>query len=140
MSDVDESMCEDNAGDEPVFLNEIAKPVANPKLTKRLLKLIKKSSTKKDKLTRGLKNVQTRIRKGDTGLCIFAGDVTPIDVYCHMPIVCEEKNIPYCFVTSKRSISACLGAKRPCIVALIKPDDEYKDLFKKCYDKVSKLS
>lgn len=126
---------------EPVItLNQIAQPLADEKLTKRLYKLIKKSAAKKDKLYRGLKNVQTKIRKGSTGLCVLAGDVTPIDIYCHLPVVCEDKNIPYCFVPSKREIADALGAKRPCIVTLITSDDEYKDLYDKCYTKVSDMS
>lgn len=123
-----------------VTLNTIAQPLADEKLSKRLFKLIKKSAVKKNKLQRGLRNVQTRIRKGGTGLCVLAGDVTPIDIYCHLPIVCEDKNIPYCFVPSKRDIAAALGAKRPCIVALIDSDEEYKELYDKCYTKVHKLS
>ena len=121
-------------------LNPIAQPLADPKLSKRLFKLIAKSAAKKNKLHRGLKNVQTSLRKGATGLCVFAGDVTPIDVYCHLPIVCEDKNIPYCFVSSKRDIADALGAKRPCIVALITEDEEYQDLYTKCYKKLTSLS
>lgn len=123
-----------------IALNAIAQPLADGKLSKRLYKLIKKSASKKNKLCRGLKNVQTRIRKGGQGLCVLAGDVTPIDIYCHLPIVCEDKNIPYCFVNSKKEIAAAIGAKRPCIVALIESDDEYKDLYDKCYSKVAKIS
>lgn len=129
-----------------ITLNQIAQPLADDKLSKRLYKLIKKSSAKKSKLHRGLKNVQTKIRKGfcpdqkTIALCVFAGDVTPVDIYCHLPIVCEDKNIPYCFVPSKRDIADALGAKRPCIVALITPDDDYKELFDKCYSKVSSMS
>lgn len=135
--DVDEEMSEEQG---IVTLNEIAQPLADAKLSKRLFKLIKKSAAKKNKLYRGLKNVQTKIRKGSTGLCVLAGDVTPIDIYCHLPIVCEDKNIPYCFVQSKKDIAVALGAKRPCIVTLITSDDEYKDLYEKCFKKVSKLS
>lgn len=121
-------------------VNAIAHPLADEKLAKRLIKLIKKSAAKKDKLHRGLKNVQTKIRKGSTGLCVFAGDVTPIDIYCHLPIVCEDKRIPYCFLPSKREIAEALGAKRHCIVALILADDDYKDLYDKCYSKLSNIS
>lgn len=123
-----------------VTLNRIAQPLADEKLAKRLFKLIKKSALKKNKLQRGLKNVQTRIRKGGMGLCVLAGDVTPIDIYCHLPIVCEDKNIPYCFVPSKRDIAEAIGAKRPCIVALIDSDEDYKELYDKCYKKVHKMS
>lgn len=130
----------DETPESVVTLNPIAHPLADEKLTKRLYKLIKKAAANKDRLHRGLKNVQTRIRKGGKGICVFAGDVTPIDIYCHLPIVCEDKEIPYCFVTSKRDIAAALGAKRPCIVALISEDEDYKDLYDKCYAKVSKKS
>ena len=73
------------------FVSCIAKPMANKKLTKKLYKLIKKGCKHKGLVRNGLKDVQARIRKGETGLVIFAGDVTPVDVMCHMPAVCEEK-------------------------------------------------
>lgn len=120
--------------------NAIAQPLADAKLSKKLYRLIGKSATKKNKLFRGLKNVQTRIRKGGKGLCILAGDVTPIDIYCHLPIVCEDREIPYCFVDSKAKIAEAIGAKRPCIAMLIEADDEYQDLYEKCYNKLAKIS
>lgn len=142
---MDSYICEneetnEEATDHIITLNQIAKPLADDKLTRRLYKLIKKSASKKNKLHRGLKNVQTTIRKGGTGLCVLAGDVTPIDIYCHLPIVCEDKNIPYCFVPSKKDMASALGAKRPCIVTLITDDEEYKDLYDKCHKKVSTMS
>lgn len=51
--------------------------MANKKLAKKAYKLIKKA-TKAKAIRSGLKDVQSRIRKGETGLVIFAGDVTPI--------------------------------------------------------------
>ena len=144
MTEQDETVtCEDQEEDEnqvPAFHNAISEPMATGKLQRRLFRLVAKAGVKKDKLIRGLKNVQTRLRKGDKGLCILAADVTPIEVYCHLPVVCEDQNVPYCFVTSKRAISACVGAKRPCIVALIKPDPEYQDLYAKCSAGIEKLN
>lgn len=134
----DEEMEDCNAENE-ITLNAIARPLADEKLTKRLYKLVKKAAAKKDRLHRGLKNVQTKIRKGGKGICVFAGDVSPIDIYCHLPIVCEDKDIPYCFVQSKRDLAGALGAKRPCIVVLVAEDEDYKDLYDKCYNKIEKL-
>ena len=34
-------------------------------------------------------------------IIVLAGDINPIDVICHMPLVCEEKDIPYCYTPSK---------------------------------------
>ena len=50
--------------------------------------------------------MQSRIRKGERGIVVFAGDVTPVDVMCHLPAVCEEKDIPYVY-TPSRQVSTC---------------------------------
>ena len=34
-------------------------------------------------------------------LCVIAGNISPIDVITHVPILCEEANIPYVYVPSK---------------------------------------
>ncbi|KAH8046847.1 hypothetical protein JL721_12296 [Aureococcus anophagefferens] len=77
-------------------LSPISTPLADEKLTKKLHKLVKKASSAKA-LRRGVKEVVKAIRKGATGLCIIAGDISPIDVICHLPIFCEEKSVPYIY-------------------------------------------
>jgi H/ACA ribonucleoprotein complex subunit 2 len=66
-----------------------------------LYKCIKKGSKHKNQIRNGLKDVQARIRKGERGIVVFAGDVTPVEVMCHLPAVCEEKNLPYCYTPSR---------------------------------------
>lgn len=34
-------------------------------------------------------------------ICVLAGDISPIDVLTHIPIICEDHNIPYIYVPSK---------------------------------------
>ena len=34
-------------------------------------------------------------------VCIIAGDVSPIDVLSHVPVLCEDNEVPYVFVPSK---------------------------------------
>jgi ribosomal protein L7Ae-like RNA K-turn-binding protein len=34
-------------------------------------------------------------------ICVIAGNISPIDVITHVPILCEEADIPYVYVTSK---------------------------------------
>ncbi|KAJ8968717.1 hypothetical protein NQ317_011496 [Molorchus minor] len=87
----------------------IAKPMCSKKLSKKCYKLIKKAVKHKTYVRCGLKDVQTRIRKGETGIVMFAGDVAPIDIMCHLPGVCEEKNIPYAYIPSKKDLGAALG-------------------------------
>ncbi len=72
-------------------------------------------------------------------MVVFAGDVSPIDTYSHMPIVCEEANIPYCFVPSKLDLGHALGSKKSACVVLIKSKDDFKDDYTKVYEAVKGL-
>ncbi|XP_046610009.1 H/ACA ribonucleoprotein complex subunit 2-like protein [Neodiprion virginianus] len=112
----------------------IANPMASKKLTKKIYKLIKKASKHKTFLRNGLNDVQKHIRKGETGLVVFAGDVTPIEIMCHLPAVCEDKDIPYCYTPSRQDIGVAMGVKRGSLMVLIKENPEYKEL----YDEVKK--
>nr|SVE75526.1 EOG090X0JRW [Daphnia dolichocephala] len=104
----------------------IAKPMASKKLTKRIYKLLKKAAPHKGYVRNGLKDVQRRIRLGEKGLVIFAGDVTPVDIMCHMPAVCEEKGIPYIYTPSRLEIGHSLGLKRTSLMVLVKPHPDYQ--------------
>uniref|UniRef100_A0A2P2MSQ5 H/ACA ribonucleoprotein complex subunit 2 n=1 Tax=Rhizophora mucronata TaxID=61149 RepID=A0A2P2MSQ5_RHIMU len=81
-------------------LSPIAKPLAGKKLSKKTFKLVRRAAERKC-LKRGVKEVVKSIRRGQKGLCIIAGNISPIDVITHLPILCEENDIPYVYVPSK---------------------------------------
>lgn len=111
------------------YINSIAKPMASKKLAKKIYKCIKKASKHKTYLRNGLKDVQKHIRKGERGIVVFAGDVFPIEIMCHLPVVCEDKDIPYCYTPSRQDIGTAMGVKRGSLMVLIKEHAEYKDLY-----------
>eukprot|EP00538_Stauroneis_constricta_P012239 CAMPEP_0119557252 /NCGR_PEP_ID=MMETSP1352-20130426/8982_1 /TAXON_ID=265584 /ORGANISM="Stauroneis constricta, Strain CCMP1120" /LENGTH=152 /DNA_ID=CAMNT_0007604329 /DNA_START=53 /DNA_END=511 /DNA_ORIENTATION=+ len=100
-------------------VNCISHPLANKKSTKKAHKLVKKASAAKH-VRRGVKEVIKGIRKGESGLAILAGDIYPLDVISHIPILLEEKDIPYIFVPSKQDLGAAASTKRPTSVVLVK--------------------
>lgn len=100
-------------------VNVIAHPLASKKSTKKAHKLVKKAASVKH-IRRGVKEVVKGIRKGETGLAILAGDIYPVDVVSHLPVLFEEKDIPYIFVPSKQDLGAAASTKRPTSVVLIK--------------------
>ncbi|KAI3834532.1 hypothetical protein MKW92_015108 [Papaver armeniacum] len=103
-------------------LAPIAKPLAGKKLCKRTLKLVRKATESKC-LKRGVKEVVKSIRRGNKGLCVIAGNISPIDVITHLPILCEEADIPYVYVPSKEDLATAGATKRPtcCVLVLTKP-------------------
>ncbi len=72
-------------------------------------------------------------------LSLILGDVSPVDVISHIPVYCEEKHVPYCYVPSRRQLGAAGGTKRPTSVVLVQHDKEYDELYKKCYSEVDAL-
>lgn len=99
-------------------VNAIAQPMASKKSSKKIHKLVKKASSAKI-IRRGVKEVIKGIRKNEKGLCILAGDIYPIDVISHLPIMLEESGIPYLYVPSKQDLGAAASTKRPTSVVLV---------------------
>lgn len=106
-------------------VNAISYPLASKKTTKKCHKLVRKASSIKH-IRRGVKEVIKGIRKGETGLVVMAGDIYPIDVISHIPILLEEHNIPYIFVPSKFDLGAAACTKRPTSCVLIKKEMKSK--------------
>ena len=140
-SPVKKSRCEDSGESSSVVapvitLSPIATPLAGEALTKKLLKLVKRASKVKNALKRGVKEVVKSCRKDQQGLCIIAGDISPIDVITHLPILCEEKRVAYCYVQSKAGLGAAAQTKRPTSCVMITPasgfehQDSYDELCK----------
>jgi H/ACA ribonucleoprotein complex subunit 2 len=120
----------------------IATPLANKKLQKKLFKLVSKS-TKAKSVKRGVKEAVKAIKKGQKGLVVLAGDISPIDVLSHIPVLCEESNIPYVFVRSKNELGTAAGTKRStCCIQVLPPskdDKKIKELFKFCSAEANSL-
>lgn len=70
---------------------------------------------------------------------LFAGDVSPIEIMCHLPAVCEEKSIPYAYVPSRHELGAAMGVKRGTVTVLVREHPEYKDLFDELKNEIGVL-
>lgn len=138
----EESMNTTSPGDPQLSWEELvnrvgvfAKPLASKKLAKRLYKCVKKAQKHKC-LRKGVREVQKFIRKGERGLVVFAGDVSPVEVISHLPVVCEESDLPYCYTPSRQDLGSATGSNRLTCMVLIKPHDEYKDIYEQCEEEM----
>ncbi|KAH9260044.1 hypothetical protein BASA81_001816 [Batrachochytrium salamandrivorans] len=115
----------------------IAVPLAEEKLLKKTLKLVKKASKEK-KIRRGVREVQKALRKKQKGICVIAGDISPIDVISHLPGMCEENGIPYVYVPSRVDLGLAGSTKRPTSCVMIVPGEgwEHAEDFAEIEDKV----
>ncbi|KAJ3212148.1 snoRNA-binding protein [Clydaea vesicula] len=121
--------------------NEISLPMASKKLTKKVLKTIKKASKQKQ-IKRGVKEVVKGLRKGSKGVVFIAGDINPIDVITHVPVLCEESDVPYVYVPSKEDLGLAGSTKRPTSVIMVveKKDVDYKESYDEIMKEVEELN
>lgn len=140
-------------------------PFANPlveeqKDVKKILKGVKKSAKTKT-LRRGVKEVVKALRKSPTSapssssindptaIVIIAADISPMDVISHIPVLCEDHNIPYVYVRSRAELGEASATKRPTSVVMIAKDrtskkakeikDDDKKDFEEAYGDVVKI-
>ncbi|KAJ2786238.1 snoRNA-binding protein [Coemansia javaensis] len=139
-------MVEDTAGDgaavvDAAQLAPIAHPLADRKLAKKTLKAVKKAA-KHRHVKRGVKEVVKGLRKGDRGLVVLAGNISPMDVLSHIPVLCEDHQVPYIFVPSKEELGGSCSTKRPTCCLMIVPGGkgaageshaDYKEAYDECF-------
>jgi H/ACA ribonucleoprotein complex subunit 2 len=86
------------------------------------------TAAKHKTLKRGVKEVVKALRKSTPsgpsnqafpGVVILAGDISPMDVISHIPVLCEDVNVPYIFVTSRAELGAAGSTKRPTSVVMV---------------------
>jgi H/ACA ribonucleoprotein complex subunit 2 len=122
---------DDEAPKKARLVSPIANPLADSKLAKKVLKTVKKAAKSKA-LRRGVKEVVKALKKGEQGIAIIAGDISPIEVIAHVPILCEEKNVAYVYVPSKEELGAASQTKRPTSIVLVKSHADFADAYGEC--------
>ena len=61
------------------------------------------------KLRKGTNEVTKLVERGEAALVVMAEDGTPEEILAHMPLLCEEKAVPYAYVPSKQELGVAAG-------------------------------
>jgi large subunit ribosomal protein L7Ae len=71
------------------------------------------------KIRKGTNESTKAIERGIAKLVLIAEDVEPPQVVAHLPILCEERKIPYLFVPSKLDLGRSAGIDVGCAAVSI---------------------
>ena len=73
-------------------------------------------------IRKGTNETTKAIERGQAKLVVIAEDVDPPEVVAHLPVLCEERKVPFVFVPSKDKLGSSVGIDVPaasvCIVEL----------------------
>ena len=61
------------------------------------------------KIKKGTNEVTKAIERGTAKLVVIAKDVNPPEITMHIPLLCQEKKIPYVEVPSREELGAAAG-------------------------------
>ena len=68
-----------------------------------------RQASRSGKVRKGTNETTKSIERGMAKLVVIAEDVQPPEVGAHLPLLCDERKIPYVFVPSKDQIGPAIG-------------------------------
>ncbi|KAK7576130.1 hypothetical protein V9T40_012416 [Parthenolecanium corni] len=99
-------------------VNPKAYPLADPTLSAKILNLVQQAVNYKQ-LRKGANEATKALNRGLSEFIVMAADAEPLEILLHLPLLCEDKNVPYVFVRSKQALGRACGVSRPVIACAV---------------------
>ena len=120
--------------------NPKAFPLAESNLSVTLLDVVQQAANYKQ-LKKGANEATKTLNRGIAELIVMAADAEPLEILLHLPLLCEDKNVPYVFVASKMALGRSCGVSRPVIACSITTNEgsQLKNQIQSLKDQIEKL-
>jgi len=99
-------------------VNPKAYPLADAALTTKILNLIQQAANYKQ-IKKGANEATKTLNRGLSEFIVLTADAEPLEILLHLPLLCEDKNVPYVFVRSKQALGRACGVSRPVIACSV---------------------
>jgi large subunit ribosomal protein L7Ae len=110
--------------------NSYVKFEAPESLVKDALDFVE-NSYRSGKIKKGTNEVVKSIERGEAKVVVIAEDVSPPEVVFYIPVLCEERKVPYTYVKNKSDLGLKVGIASAASIAVVdygKNEDAYKGL------------
>jgi len=91
------------------------------------------------RIKKGTNETTKAVERGLAKLVIIAEDVDPPEIVAHLPLLCEEKKVPYVYVPSKKKLGEAAGIEVAAASACIIEAGEAKSLVDEIVAKTQEL-
>ncbi|KAL7713387.1 H/ACA ribonucleoprotein complex subunit 2 [Entamoeba marina] len=114
-------------------------PLADKDLQGKLIDYVQQAA-QKGLVKKGANEATKALNRGKAEVVIMAADTEPVEIILHLPILCEDKNVPYVFVGSKAALGRACGVSRPVIsVAVLADNGAFSRTTEGIKDEIEKL-
>jgi len=93
-------------------------PLAKENLTNSILDLVQQAGQYKQ-LKKGANEATKTLNRGIAEFVVLTADTEPLEILLHLPLLCEEKNVPYVFVPSKAALGRACNVSRQVIACSV---------------------
>ena len=82
------------------------------------------------KLKKGVNEVTKIVERGQAKLVLIAKDVNPPEITMHLPALCDEKETPYVYASSREELGSAAGLGVPTTCVAIVNEGDATNLIK----------
>jgi large subunit ribosomal protein L7Ae len=107
-------------------------------LVEKILRLVEIAKNT-GKVKRGVNETTKAVERGLAKLVVIAEDVDPEEIVMHLPVLCEEKKVPYGYVPSKLELGRVAGIDVAASSVAIIDVGEEKELLEEVVKKLEEL-
>ena len=115
-------------------------PKADNSMSKKILDLCNQATLHRQ-LKKGANETTKSLNRGVADLVVLAADTEPLEIVLHLPLLCEDKNVPYVYVPKQADLGRACGVSRNIVAAVIlhHPDSQLQSQINEMKDKVEQL-
>ena len=95
-----------------------AYPLASDDMSVTILDLVQQAANFKQ-IRKGANEATKTLNRGISEFIVMAADAEPLAILLHLPLLCEDKNVPYVFVGSMAALGRACGVSRPVIACSV---------------------
>ncbi|KAG2274321.1 hypothetical protein Bca4012_045677 [Brassica carinata] len=120
-------------------VNPKAYPLADSQLSITILDLIQQAANYNSFLL--LLSATKTLNRGISEFVVMAADAEPLEILLHLPLLAEDKNVPYVFVPSKQALGRACGVTRSVVACSVTSNEgsQLKSQIQQLKDAIEKL-
>jgi large subunit ribosomal protein L7Ae len=96
-------------------------------------------ASKSGTVRKGTNEATKAVERSQAKLVVIAEDVDPPEVVAHLPLLCDERKIPFVFVPSKEKLGNAIGIDVPCAAACILKEGEASGLIREIITRIDQV-
>ncbi len=108
-------------------------------LVPKIYELIQTVRETGGKIRKGVNETTKSVERGEALFVVIAEDVNPPEIVAHLPMLCDDKGVPYAYVPSKDELGKAAGIEvAASSVAVIDPG-QAKSFLESLVDKIKEI-